>query len=77
MLGATPRRSAARCTVSPSASGTLGNTATVTAGPGAKDTNPNNDSATDTDNLTPTADLAVALAACYLPARSASMRSWR
>lgn len=45
--------------VSPSARGTLTNTATVTAPVGATDTTPGNNSVTDTDNLTPQADLRV------------------
>src|SRR5262249_57956161 len=40
-------------------SGTLSNTATVAAANGVTDTNPNNNSATDTDNLTPQADLSI------------------
>src|SRR5207249_3068046 len=43
-------------TVSSAATGTLSNTATVT---GSSDPAPGNNSATDTDNLTPSADLAV------------------
>src|SRR5262249_50753927 len=45
-------------TIKSSATGTLSNTATVTAGSGVTDTNPNN-SATDSDTLTPRADLSV------------------
>ncbi len=45
--------------VSGSASGTLSNTATVTAAAGTTDSNPANNSATDTDNLVPTADLSI------------------
>jgi uncharacterized repeat protein (TIGR01451 family) len=45
--------------ISPAATGTLSNTATVTAPAGVTDTNPGNNSATDTDTLTPQADLAV------------------
>jgi uncharacterized repeat protein (TIGR01451 family) len=48
----------ASCAISASASGTLSNTATVSGG-GASDSNPANNSATDTDTLTPQADLAV------------------
>jgi uncharacterized repeat protein (TIGR01451 family) len=43
-------------TVDPSATGTLSNTVTISA---ANDTNPNNDSATDTDNLAPQNDVNV------------------
>ncbi|HYL06514.1 MAG TPA: DUF11 domain-containing protein, partial [Thermoanaerobaculia bacterium] len=46
----------ATCSISPSATGTLSNTATVTF---AGDPNPANDSATDTDTLSPQADLAI------------------
>src|SRR5262249_16151245 len=46
-------------TVKSSATGTLSNTAAVTAGGTVTDTNPNNNSATDTDNLTPRADLSI------------------
>ena len=46
-------------TVSASATGTLSNTATVTAPVGVTDPNPGNNSATDTDTLTPQADLAI------------------
>jgi uncharacterized repeat protein (TIGR01451 family) len=46
----------ATCSTSPSATGTLSNTATVTF---AGDPNPANDSATDTDTLTPQADLGI------------------
>ncbi|MFO7690718.1 MAG: DUF11 domain-containing protein [Cryobacterium sp.] len=45
-------------TLSPSATGVLSNTATVTA-PGTMDPNPANDAATDVDALTPVADLGV------------------
>ncbi|PYQ54601.1 MAG: hypothetical protein DMF53_29235, partial [Acidobacteria bacterium] len=48
----------ATCAISASASGTLSNTATVSGG-GASDSNAANNSATDTDTLTPQADLAV------------------
>ena len=51
----------ASCAVSPSATGTLSNTATVTAPAGVTDPTPGNNSATDTDTLTPTADLAITL----------------
>ncbi len=47
----------ASCTISPAATGTLSNTATVTGG--ATDPNPGNNSATDTDTLSPMADLAI------------------
>jgi uncharacterized repeat protein (TIGR01451 family) len=46
-------------TVSPSATGTLSNTATVAAPVGVTETNPGNNTATDTDTLTPQADLSV------------------
>lgn len=46
-------------TVASSATGTLANTATITAPGTFTDTNPGNNSATDTDTLTPQADLAV------------------
>src|SRR5205085_63086 len=46
-------------TVDPTATGNQSNTATVTAPPGATDPTPGNDSATDTDTLTPQADLSV------------------
>ncbi len=46
-------------TVSAAATGTLVNTATVTAPAGVTDPNPGNNSATDTDTLVPTADLAI------------------
>ena len=46
-------------TVSAAAIGTLSNTATVGAPAGVTDPNPGNNAATDTDALTPTADLAV------------------
>jgi uncharacterized repeat protein (TIGR01451 family) len=45
--------------VSPSATGTLDNTATVTPPQGVTDTNPANNRATDTDTLAPQADLAI------------------
>ncbi|HEV7768776.1 MAG TPA: SBBP repeat-containing protein [Thermoanaerobaculia bacterium] len=48
----------ASCTVSPAASGSLSNTATVTA-PGGITDPPGNNSATDNDTLTPQADLAI------------------
>jgi uncharacterized repeat protein (TIGR01451 family) len=46
-------------TVSPSATGSLTNTATVTAPAGVTDPTPGNNNATDTDTLTPTADLSI------------------
>ncbi len=46
-------------TVSAGAAGTLSNTATIAAPAGVSDPNPGNNSATDTDTLTPTADLAI------------------
>ncbi len=46
-------------TVSPSATGTLVNTATVTAPQGTTDPTPANNTATDTDTLTPQADLTI------------------
>ena len=45
--------------VSPSATGTLSNTATVGAPAGLTDPNAANNTATDTDTLTPTADVAI------------------
>ncbi|MEP7010694.1 MAG: hypothetical protein ABJC13_10255 [Acidobacteriota bacterium] len=48
----------ASCSISPSATGSLINTATVTGV--ATDPTPGNNSATDTDTLTPLADLAIA-----------------
>ncbi len=49
----------ASCTISGSATGTLSNTATVTAPAGVTDPTPGNNSATDSDTLTPSADLAI------------------
>ncbi|HEX4962806.1 MAG TPA: hypothetical protein VF173_18365 [Thermoanaerobaculia bacterium] len=49
----------ATATISAAATGTLANTATVTAPAGVTELNPANNSATDTDTLTPQADLAV------------------
>jgi large repetitive protein len=46
-------------TVSPNATGTLSNTATVTSPPNIPDLNPGNNTATDTDPLTPRADLSI------------------
>ncbi len=45
--------------ISASASGTLVNTATVSAPPTVTDTNPGNNTATDTDTLSPQTDLAI------------------
>ena len=45
--------------VSASATGTLSNTATVTPPAGWTDPTPGNNSATDTDTLTPTGDLSI------------------
>ena len=47
-------------TVSAAAVGTLSNTATIATPAGVTDPNPANNSATDTDTLVPTADLAIA-----------------
>jgi uncharacterized repeat protein (TIGR01451 family) len=49
----------ASCTISASATGTLSNTATVTAPGGVNDPTPGNNSATDSDTLSPQADLSV------------------
>lgn len=49
----------ASATISASATGTLSNTATVSVPGGVTDPNPANNSATDTDTLTPQADLAI------------------
>jgi large repetitive protein len=46
-------------TVSPSATGTLSNTATVTSPPNIPDLDPSDNTATDTDPLTPRADLSI------------------
>jgi uncharacterized repeat protein (TIGR01451 family) len=46
-------------TISPTATGSLVNMATVTAPASFTDTNPNNNSATDTDSLTPQVDLSI------------------
>jgi len=46
-------------TIAPSATGTLSNTATVSIGAGTSDPNPANNSATDTDTLTPQSDLSI------------------
>ncbi|HEY7945643.1 MAG TPA: hypothetical protein VIH15_14160 [Casimicrobiaceae bacterium] len=46
-------------TIATTATGTLANTAVVTTPPGVTDTNPSNNSATDTDTLTSQADLAI------------------
>jgi uncharacterized repeat protein (TIGR01451 family) len=47
-------------TVDPTAAGSLANTATVVAPAGVVDPNPGNNSDTDTDSLTPQADLSIA-----------------
>ncbi len=47
------------CAISSSATGTLANTATVSAPAGVTDSDPANNSATDTDTLAPQADLAI------------------
>jgi uncharacterized repeat protein (TIGR01451 family) len=49
----------ASCTISAAATGTLSNTATVTAPAGVTDPTPGNNSATDTDTLGASADLAI------------------
>lgn len=49
----------AACTVASSATGTLVNTATVTAPPGVADTDPLDNTASDVDTLTPEADLSI------------------
>jgi len=49
----------ASCSISASATGTLSNTATVTAPAGVTDPTPGNNSATDSDTLTPQANLAI------------------
>ncbi|MBV8520399.1 MAG: DUF11 domain-containing protein [Acidobacteria bacterium] len=49
----------ASCTISGAASGTLSNTATVAAPAGVTDSNPGNNSATDSDTLGGTADLSI------------------
>ncbi len=49
----------ASCTISAAATGTLANTATVTAPAGVTDPTPGNNSATDTDTIAATADLAI------------------
>src|SRR5207253_1019654 len=45
--------------ISPTATGSLANTATVAPPSGTTDNNPANDSSTDTDTLTPQADLSI------------------
>ena len=47
------------CAVSPSATGSLSNTATVATTGSTTDPAPGNNSATDTDTLTPTADISI------------------
>jgi uncharacterized repeat protein (TIGR01451 family) len=49
----------ASCTISASATGTLANTATVAAPAGVSDPTPGNNTATDSDTLSPQADLAI------------------
>ncbi len=49
----------ASCTISASATGTLSNTATVAAPGGVTDSTPGNNSATDSDTLSPQADLSI------------------
>ena len=49
----------ASCTISAAATGTLSNTATVTAPAGVTDPTPGNNSATDSDTLAASADLAI------------------
>jgi uncharacterized repeat protein (TIGR01451 family) len=49
----------ATCAISSAASGTLSNTATVSTAGGVADTNPGNNSATDTDTLAASADVAI------------------
>ena len=49
----------ATCAVSSTATGTLSNTATATVGGGVTDPTPANNSATDTDTLTPQANVAI------------------
>ena len=51
----------ATCTVSPAASGTLANTASVAVGAGERDTDPSNNSATDTDTVIQLPDVAVTI----------------
>src|SRR4029078_12203049 len=48
-----------RCTISAAATGTLSNTSTVTAPGGVTDPTPGNNSATDSDTLGASADLAI------------------
>jgi uncharacterized repeat protein (TIGR01451 family) len=47
-------------TLNPAATGSLANTAAITLAPGATDPTPTNNTASDTDTLTPRADLSVA-----------------
>lgn len=49
----------ATCSLSAAATGSLVNTASIAVPAGVNDTNPGNNSATDTDTLTPTADLSI------------------
>jgi uncharacterized repeat protein (TIGR01451 family) len=51
----------ANCSISPAATGTLSNTASVTAPAGVTDPTPGNNSANDTDTLTVQANIAVAM----------------
>jgi hypothetical protein len=46
-------------TINPAATGTIVNTATVTVPVGVTETNPANNTSTDTDTLTPQADLGI------------------
>lgn len=59
-------------TLSPSASGTLSNTASVTAPGTVSDPNTSNNTATDTDTLTPRTDLATSQSAAPNPASATS-----
>ena len=56
---AAPSASPLTARSSPTATGSLSNTATVSAPAGVTDPNPGNNSATDTDTLTPEADLSI------------------
>jgi uncharacterized repeat protein (TIGR01451 family) len=49
----------ASCTIAASATGTLSNTATASVAGGVTDPTPGNNSATDTDTLTPSADVSI------------------
>jgi uncharacterized repeat protein (TIGR01451 family) len=59
-------------TVSPMAAGTLTNTVTASMTPGHVDGNPSNDVASDTDTVTPAADLAVTKAGSAVPVQPGS-----